>query len=85
MTNMTDTQRKAVSTALMGTAPKTTRKEIQVIYYGDCPTYVRVTTQVAGSHTHSWGALHRGLADKVAQQMLETEEYKGYTLTREVR
>ena len=81
---MTYTHRQAVS-ALFAQAPTTDRKEIEVIYYGDCPTYIRVTTQVAGSHFRTWGTIHRGTADKVAQQMLETDEFSGYTLTETIR
>lgn len=82
---MKNTARQAVANLAMAWVPKTDIKEIEVIYYGDCPTYIRVTTQVAGSHTRQWGALHKWFADKVAKQMLETDEYAGYTLKKTFR
>lgn len=82
---MKNTARQAVANLAMAWVPKTDIKTIEVIYYGDCPTYIRVMNQVAGSHRREWGALHNGCADKVAQQMLETEEYAGYTLKKTIR
>jgi len=70
---------------MFGWTPSTDHKEIQVIYYGDTPTYISVTTQVAGKYRNQWAALHRGTALKVALQMLETEEYGGHTLTTHYR
>lgn len=82
---MRDTARQAVANLAMAWVPTTTIQTITVIYYGDNPTYVRVMNQVAGGHRYEWSAIHRGNADKVAQQMLETEEYSGFTLKKEVR
>jgi len=82
---MKPTHREAVARAMFGWTPSTDHKEIEVIYYGDCPTYISVTTQVAGKYRNQWAALHRGTALKVALKMLETDEYGGHTLTKSYR
>lgn len=82
---MNNTERKAVANLAMAWVPTTTIQTITVTYWGDVPFYVSVLNQVEGKGRHFWSALHRGNADKVAQQMLETDEYKGFTLKKEVR
>lgn len=83
---MNNTERRAARAILaMAGAPKTDIKELEVIYYGTSPTYIRVTEQVAGSHRFQWGLLCRGDADVRAKQMLATPEYNGYTLKKTVR
>jgi hypothetical protein len=82
---MKDMNRQAAANALMGSTPQTDVKTITVIYYGEVSFYLSVVTQVAGSHRHEWSRLYNGFADKVAQQMLETDEFKDYTLIKQVR
>jgi hypothetical protein len=82
---MKNTTRQAVANLAMAWTPSSTIQTITVTYWGDTPFYVSVLNQVEGSHRHFWSALHKGIADKVAQQMLKTDEYSGFTLKKEVR